>query len=174
MTDGRESKNPQDVLKKLNNIIDLFSSLTQSPRKIEIPSAPQLETKGNKKDVLGTIVNNAEDLKEKKSSSDMDKEILAKTKSEKNKNLESDRIVEGFVTDLLAEELVRKLLLNEKIKDDDASQEDGDYSAVEEALTILIGSDPNREQKVSLTFVETAVRLDQFLQDEEEQKRNNN
>ena len=41
------------------------------------------------------------------------------------------------------------------MKDDDASQEDTDYNAVEEALTTLLGSDP----KVSQTFVETALRI---------------
>ena len=102
---------------------------------------------------MGKIVKNTEDSKEKK-----------------GKDAQAERIgltEESSVIDLLAEELVRELLLNENIKEDEASQ---DYSAVEEALTTLLGRDPSMEQKVSPTFVETAVRLDQFLQEEEEKK----
>ena len=36
--------------------------------------------------------------------------LLAKKKSEKNENVVSEWIVEDFVTDLLAEELVKKII----------------------------------------------------------------
>ena len=40
---GRVEKRPQEVLKNLNNLIDLISSLTHPPLTVEIPAAPKLK-----------------------------------------------------------------------------------------------------------------------------------
>ena len=150
--DGSVEKN-----QKLNNIIDLISSLTQPSLATEVPSAKKVletqekifQTTKNEEDFLDLIVNNAEDSNQKKLSLDIEDDIIG------------------------ISDVVRKIkkAQNEDIKDEEASQEHGDYSAVEEALTTLLRSDPRRKHRVGPVFVKTAVRLDEFLQKEEEEKR---
>ena len=150
--DGSVEKN-----QKLNNIIDLISSLTQPSLATEVPSAKKVletqekifQTTKNEEDFLDLIVNNAEDSNQKKLSLDIEDDIIG-------------------ISDVVGK---NKKAQNEDIKDEEASQEHGDYSAVEEALTTLLRSDPRRKHRVGPVFVKTAVRLDEFLQKEEEEKR---
>ena len=48
---------------------------------------------------------------------------------------------------------------------------ESDLGAVQTALTRLLGSDPSEEEKISPQELETIIRLDEFLQEEERERR---
>ena len=66
-----------------------------------------------------------------------------------------DSVVENLVDDILREE---------------SQKEKNEFSAVEEALTRLLGKDPKKQNKISSDILETVIELDEFLREEEEER----
>ena len=67
-----------------------------------------------------------------------------------------DSVVENLVDDILREESQK--------------EEKNEFSAVEEALTRLLGKDPQKQNKISSDILETVIELDEFLREEEEER----
>ena len=71
-----------------------------------------------------------------------------------------DSVVENLVEDILSKELNKKEL----------GKKENDFSAVEKALTMILGKKPKKQNKISPDILATIIELDEFLKEEEEER----
>lgn len=72
-----------------------------------------------------------------------------------------DSVVENLVEDILGKESRKK----------ERERGENDFGAVEEALTKILGKEPKKKNRISPDILETIIELDQFLKEEEEERR---
>ena len=165
------------ALGQIKNLIDLLSNFkgSKSPAKITTERIPQLiateerelgSTKSKKNDeYIDLLVELLLDQDEKPGTTTskpdaIDDNIFLRILQKKhNYNSSLDFNVENLAKQILKEDLSEK------------EEMESDLGAVQTALTRLLGSDPSEEEKISPQVLETIIRLDEFLQEEERERR---
>ena len=165
------------ALGQIKNLIDLLSNFkgSKSPAKITTERIPQLiateerelgSTKSKKNDeYIDLLVELLLDQDEKPDTTTskpdaIDANIFLRILQNKHNNKSSlDFNVENLAKQILKEDLSEK------------EEMESDLGAVQTALTRLLGSDPSEEEKISPQELEAIIRLDEFLQEEERERR---
>ena len=167
------------ALGQIKNLIDLLSNFkgSKSPAKITTERIPQLiateerelgSTKSKKNDeYIDLLVKLLLDQDEKPGTTTskpdaIDDNIFLRILKKKHNDKSSlDFNVENLAKQILKEDLSKK-------KEEEM---ESDLGAVQTALTRLLGSDPSEEEKISPQELEAIIRLDEFLQEEERERR---
>ena len=144
----------EDVVKNLEDLISVISRLTQQPTEVTRTRPKLIETQEE-------ILELKPAQKIKDSNENIDKQF-----SEDDLFL----ILKKYES-LLSEELTPPKKAQEKFIETQRGKDHTNFVAVEEALTTLLGSDPDEDDKISPTFFEAVVNLDEFLREEEEMER---
>ena len=165
------------VLGQMKNLIDLLSNFkgSKSPAKITTERIPQLiateerelgSTKSKKNDeYIDLLVELLLDQDEKPDTTTskpdaIDDNIFLRILKKKHNDKSSlDFNVENLAKQILKEDVSEK------------EEMESDLGAVQTALTRLLGSDPSEEEKISPQELEAIIRLDEFLQEEERERR---
>ena len=144
----------EDVVKNLEDLISVISRLTQQPTEVTRMRPKLFETQ---EEIL--------DLKPAQKIKDSNENI--------DKHFSEDDLflILKKYESLLSEELTPQKKAQEKVIETQRGKDDTNFVAVEEALTTLLGSDPDEDDKISPTFFEAVVNLDEFLREEEEMER---